>query len=166
MKDQPAEEQCAANTDRELWREREGDYYADSIHVTAQGSIGINCRGTVYVMSGEHMTDKCDIPSNELLSRLRLHASDPERCRSDYENSVVTEAAEEIERLTEDRDFWKAEAGRWQQTAHRVEGTQDFGLMAERDRLRAALVTITHATIGAASDGARLVERIAREALL
>ena len=29
-----------ANTDRELWREREGDFYADSIHVTAQGSIG------------------------------------------------------------------------------------------------------------------------------
>ncbi len=41
----------AKNTDRELWREREGDYYADSIHVTAQGGIGINCGGTVHVMS-------------------------------------------------------------------------------------------------------------------
>lgn len=51
MKEVMTEEQCAANTDRELWREREGDYYADSIHVTAQGSIGINCGGTVYVMS-------------------------------------------------------------------------------------------------------------------
>jgi hypothetical protein len=38
------------NTDRELWREREGDYYADSIHVTAQGDIGINCGGTVVVL--------------------------------------------------------------------------------------------------------------------
>ena len=28
----------AANTDRELWREREGDYYANSIHVTATGA--------------------------------------------------------------------------------------------------------------------------------
>lgn len=37
------------NTDRELWREREGDYYADSIHVTEHGGIGINCGGTVYV---------------------------------------------------------------------------------------------------------------------
>jgi hypothetical protein len=37
------------NTDRELWREREGDYYADSIHVTKEGAIGINCGGFVIV---------------------------------------------------------------------------------------------------------------------
>jgi hypothetical protein len=46
----PATEQHAVeNTDRELWREREGDYYADSIHVTKGGGIGINCGGHVYV---------------------------------------------------------------------------------------------------------------------
>ena len=39
----------AQNTNRELWREREDDYYADSIHVTAGGGIGINCGGTVIV---------------------------------------------------------------------------------------------------------------------
>jgi hypothetical protein len=37
------------NTDREIYREREGDYYADSIHVTEGGGIGINCGGMVYV---------------------------------------------------------------------------------------------------------------------
>src|SRR2546425_620415 len=37
------------NTDRELWREREGDYYADSIHVTESGEIGINVGGRVVV---------------------------------------------------------------------------------------------------------------------
>ena len=37
------------NTDRELWREREGDYYADSIHVTETGGIGMNCGGYVVV---------------------------------------------------------------------------------------------------------------------
>jgi hypothetical protein len=37
------------NTDKELWREREGDYYADSIHVTENGAIGINCGGMVHV---------------------------------------------------------------------------------------------------------------------
>ena len=37
------------NTDRELWREREGDYYANSIHVTENGGIGINCGGYVIV---------------------------------------------------------------------------------------------------------------------
>jgi hypothetical protein len=40
----------AENTDRELWRERDGDYYADSIHVTKEGLIGINCGGLVIVM--------------------------------------------------------------------------------------------------------------------
>ena len=37
------------NTDKEIWRERGGDYYADSIHVTARGGIGINCGGKVHV---------------------------------------------------------------------------------------------------------------------
>lgn len=40
---------ASANTDRELWRERKGDYYADSIHVTADGAIGMNVGGTVIV---------------------------------------------------------------------------------------------------------------------
>jgi hypothetical protein len=37
------------NTDRELWREPPGDYYANSVHVTAQGGLGINVGGTVIV---------------------------------------------------------------------------------------------------------------------
>lgn len=39
----------AKNTDRELWRERDGDYYAASIHVTADGAIGIDVAGHVVV---------------------------------------------------------------------------------------------------------------------
>jgi hypothetical protein len=38
------------NTDRELWRETDGDFYANSIHVTDQGGIGINVGGFVIVM--------------------------------------------------------------------------------------------------------------------
>ena len=41
-------EECL-NTDKELWREKPGDYYSDSIHVTEKGSIGINCGGYVIV---------------------------------------------------------------------------------------------------------------------
>lgn len=37
------------NTDREIWRERIGDYYANSIHVTSNNGIGIDCGGTVIV---------------------------------------------------------------------------------------------------------------------
>ena len=40
----------AKNTDQELWRVRKGDYYADSLHVTASGKIGINCGGHMIVM--------------------------------------------------------------------------------------------------------------------
>jgi hypothetical protein len=38
------------NTDVELFRERE-DYYAPSIHVTAEGNIGMNVGGLVIVLS-------------------------------------------------------------------------------------------------------------------
>ena len=40
---------AAQNTDIEIWRERQNDFYADSIHVTQGGGIGISCRGHVIV---------------------------------------------------------------------------------------------------------------------
>ncbi len=45
--------QPSMNTDRELWRgpdEGNGDFYADTIFITFDGALGINCGGTVYVM--------------------------------------------------------------------------------------------------------------------
>ena len=42
-------EQVCKNTDKELWREKPGDYYSDSIHVTEHGGIGINSGGHVIV---------------------------------------------------------------------------------------------------------------------
>ena len=42
--------QEARNTDKLLWREREDDYYADSVHITEGGGLGIDCGGTVFVM--------------------------------------------------------------------------------------------------------------------
>jgi hypothetical protein len=43
------DDMAAENTDREIYREREDDYYADSIHVTAAGGIGLNVGGEVVV---------------------------------------------------------------------------------------------------------------------
>lgn len=43
------EQKTCKNTDRELWREAPGDYYANSIHVTEKGGIGIDVGGTVIV---------------------------------------------------------------------------------------------------------------------
>ena len=48
MTDQPTQ-----NTDRELWRKIPGDYYSPSIHVTEDGSIGINVAGLVFVRTIE-----------------------------------------------------------------------------------------------------------------
>lgn len=38
-----------ANTDRELWREREGDYYSDRVFVTEHGCIGFDVGGFCVV---------------------------------------------------------------------------------------------------------------------
>ena len=43
------EQACNNNTDKELWREKHGDYYTDKIHVTEYGGIGIDCGGHVIV---------------------------------------------------------------------------------------------------------------------
>ena len=47
--DTEARERAVLNTDRELWRERDGDYYADSVHVTEGGGLGIQVGGHVIV---------------------------------------------------------------------------------------------------------------------
>lgn len=44
-------EQANENTDREIWREREGDYYSDAVFITAKNDLGINVGGTVFVHS-------------------------------------------------------------------------------------------------------------------
>lgn len=51
MTDRTPLREAALNTDRELWRETEGDYYAPSIHVTEQGGIGITVSGDTAVRS-------------------------------------------------------------------------------------------------------------------
>lgn len=52
MSTESANDMAALNTDREIYRgpdEGCGDYYADSLHITKDGWLGINCGGTVYV---------------------------------------------------------------------------------------------------------------------
>ena len=45
----PNNNEACENTDVELWRKKEDDYYSPSIHVTNQGGIGINVGGYVLV---------------------------------------------------------------------------------------------------------------------
>lgn len=47
-----SDNQACENTDREIWRgpdEGTGSYYADSLFVTKEGALGINCRGSVHI---------------------------------------------------------------------------------------------------------------------
>src|SRR5688572_5556553 len=44
-----SDNQPCVNTDRELWREVEGDYYAPRVFVTTDGGIGIDVGGFVIV---------------------------------------------------------------------------------------------------------------------
>ena len=37
------------NTDTEIWRERPGDYYSDTLFITIDGALGIDIAGTVFV---------------------------------------------------------------------------------------------------------------------
>jgi len=62
-------EQAAKNTDRELWREPPGDYYANRIFVTEGGGIGIDVGGFVIVkpLADWHALAKaeCETPRKE-----------------------------------------------------------------------------------------------------
>lgn len=64
---------AAKNTDRELWRgpdEGCGDYYADAVHITEVGGIGIKAGGTIVVKT------PCQwIEQEKELSALRLAAT-------------------------------------------------------------------------------------------
>jgi hypothetical protein len=65
---------ACANTDRELWRETEGDYYAPSIHVTEHGGIGIKVGGTVVVRpirEWHALATRTPSPSSDIEEALR-----------------------------------------------------------------------------------------------
>ncbi len=66
-------DKAVRNTDRELWRERPGDAYADSLFVTQSGGIGMNVGGRVLVMPLQTW-HRMGI---ELGERLRFETPDP-----------------------------------------------------------------------------------------
>jgi hypothetical protein len=83
------EHQAGQNTDRELWREREGDYYADSIHVTKGGGIGIDCGGSVIVMplrKWHDMALRAEAAERKLAEAV---AAEREECAKVCENDVM-----------------------------------------------------------------------------
>jgi hypothetical protein len=92
---------ASMNTDRELWREVEGDYYAPSIHVTKSGGIGINVGGSVYVKPLREWHKLADhrppSPSGEEIQQLdrilfQLYH------KAQYDDSISSTDAERTER--------------------------------------------------------------------
>lgn len=74
MKDDSMTEVTCENTDRELWRESPDDYYSPSLHVTAQGGIGMNVGGYVIVMpirQWHEMAMECLKPEVDALKEKR-----------------------------------------------------------------------------------------------
>lgn len=91
-------DQSCTNTDRELWRERPGDYYADSIHVTADGNIGINCGGTVRVMPLREWHRLAALPSAK-----PVDGCEPMTKAALSMGRAIHSVVEQIERLTRSR---------------------------------------------------------------
>ena len=97
------------NTDRELWREPPGDYYANSIHVTTGGGIGINVGGKVYVkplkdwhaLADERAADPAPAREPEIVARPDHHPldklyADPQ-FQVEYHKALARERAAEPE---------------------------------------------------------------------
>jgi len=78
------------NTDVEVWRERPGDYYSDSVHVTQDGAIGVSSGGTVVVRTARDWVGMHSLTDDERL--------------------LIAAAAEE----------WEEHAQRWRDNDERV----------------------------------------------
>ena len=108
------------NTDRELWREPPGDYYANSIHVTAGGGIGINVGGKVYVkplkdwhaLADERAADPAPAREPEIVARPDHHPldklyADPQ-FQVEYHKALARERAAEPEPAEGAPQSWEA----------------------------------------------------------
>ena len=132
-------EQACANTDRELWREVDGDYYADSIHVTSGGGIGINHAGHVYVatLAKWHHAMQYAATVDEIAAE-----RDSLRAIADVHTNICEGEEREVAlgKLLNERDTLLA---------------QNAELESERDKLRAQMAEIVYA------DGQRIAELVA-----
>ncbi len=64
------------NTDREIWRERPDDFYADSIFVTEGGGIGIRCGGLCIVKPVREWHKLATENNSEAIQRVRRDAAE------------------------------------------------------------------------------------------
>jgi len=130
---------CAANTDRELWRAPPGDYYADSIHVTAAGGIGIDVGGRVFVrplrmwhdMASKYdalleRAERAEANENELrMTRAAYDVVLEDRNRVEIDKAALLKRAEAAEaEVARQKEQWK------------LLGEINDGLLAEVARLK------------------------------
>jgi len=93
--------QAVENTDRELWRGPDlgnGDYYADSVHVTLGGGIGINVGGRVIVMRPNEWHNVCQ-EAADLRDKLDMAMLALTQCAADWSSKpgTVMSAAAEVQ---------------------------------------------------------------------
>jgi hypothetical protein len=95
---------ACANTDRELWREGDGDgngmsYYEPSIHVTEQGGIGINVGGMVYVKTLREwhgLEEQLEAEPFKSVSEWRARAEQAEATLA-FQHQATAELEEQLE---------------------------------------------------------------------
>ena len=95
-----AMETACVNTDRELWREKPGGYYANSIHVTEGGGIGINVGGTVIVRTLAQWHALATVMTATFAA-----AGDKEGARADQQalNNILSQQAEVVQFARENK---------------------------------------------------------------
>lgn len=103
-------DQCAENTDREIYRGPDdgcGDYYSDSLHITAEGALGIDCDGYVVVkpIRTWHGLAKAHAAALEEVERLKA-----ERDRA-FEKLAID--AVQYDALLAERDRERKEHAQW-----------------------------------------------------
>ncbi len=107
---------AARNTDRELYREREGDFYSPSIHVTQGGGIGFDVGGNVVV---KPLREWHRIAASEMAWRIMA------KQEAHYANLPTSEREAALQKALEDT------------TADQIKAEEDAErLRLENDRLR------------------------------
>jgi hypothetical protein len=99
-----SDERACVNTNRELWREVEGDYYAPSVFVTAGGGIGIDVGGMVYVKpvrDWHALASAPSAPQPTIAPEDDIHTGDDPR--TDAVGEIFC-ALDELDRILEDPD--------------------------------------------------------------
>ena len=125
------------NEDKELWREKEGDYYAPSLFVTKTGGIGMNVHGRVFVKPIQEWHKMNDIiaalrsENEKLLADLRREQERGDKLTEDIEKGFMPGAYARLQNLQESERLCADYKAKWERA---VELLKILQVQIEPDR--------------------------------